>query len=240
VAGVAQAGNGCLTTAGRLIATCLARATGALCTPDEERQAMNSGDECALPVEFDGGRLRRLRADDLACFQAYRAIPELGRYQGWTPMSAADAATFLARMQDKPLLEGGQWLQLGIGDAASDDLVGDIGIYLADDGLRAEIGFTLAPAAQGRGIATAAVGAAVALVFAKTGVREVAGIADRRNTASVRLLQRVGFERRESRQGESRGEPCTEDVFVLRRGAATAPMPRQAISSRPDRGHAGP
>ena len=49
-----------------------------------------------LPRAFSGGLLRRLRPSDLAAFQAYRSIPELGRFQGWSPMSEAEAAAFLA------------------------------------------------------------------------------------------------------------------------------------------------
>lgn len=174
----------------------------------------------ALPVEFPGGRLRRLRPADLACFQAYRGSPGLGRYQGWTPMPDDEAATFLARMHDKPLLAPAQWIQLGIADAGNDDLVGDIGIYLSDDGQRGEIGFTLAPHAQGKGIATAAVGAAVRLMFAATAIREVIGNADARNAASARLLARVGFAFREEREADCRGEACIEHVYVLQRPGA--------------------
>lgn len=176
-----------------------------------------SDNEHLLPVEFPGGRLRRLRPDDLACFQAYRALPELRRYQGWTPMPEADAADFLARMHRKPLLAPSQWLQLGIGEQASDALIGDIGIYLADGGERCEIGYTLAPWAQGRGIATAAVGAVVRVLFAGTAVREVIGVTDCRNEASARLLRRVGFIHRETREVTTGSEPCTEMVFALMR-----------------------
>ena len=178
-----------------------------------------------LPIELLGARLRRLRPDDLPRFQAYRADPDLGRYQGWTPMSDADAATFLARMHEKPLLAPGQWLQLGIAEAATDALIGDIGVYLADDDRRSEIGFTLAREAQGRGIATAAVGAALRLVFENTAVREVLGVTDVRNVASARLQQRLGFEYRESREALARDEPCIEQVYVLTRLTASTRLP---------------
>lgn len=176
-----------------------------------------SDTEQRLPIEFAGGRLRRLRPDDLACFQAYRALPELRRYQGWTPMSDADAADFLVRMHRKPLLAPSQWLQLGIGEQVGDALIGDLAIYLADGGRRCEIGYTLSPAAQGRGIATAAVAAAVGLLFAATDVREVIGVTDCRNEASARVLRRVGFTHRETREVTTGSEPCTEMVFALTR-----------------------
>lgn len=175
--------------------------------------------DATLPRAFPGGTLRRLRADDLASFQAYRAVPELGRYQGWTPMTDEAAAAFLAAMRDAPLFIPGEWIQLGI--AAPDGrLVGDIGVCVDPAGRSAEIGFTLAPAAQGRGIATRAVREAIALLFATTGVGRVVGVTDRRNAASVRLLDRCGFRQAESREAVFRGEACVEDVFVLPRGGA--------------------
>ena len=51
--------------------------------------------ETLLPREFSGGRLRRLRPADRVAFQAYRSIPELGRYQAWSPMSKAEALDLL-------------------------------------------------------------------------------------------------------------------------------------------------
>lgn len=173
-----------------------------------------------LPIAFAGGVLRRLRPGDLAHFQAYRAIAELGRYQGWTPMPDAEAVEFLSKMHAKPLLEAGQWLQLGIAHAVSDELIGDIGIYLSGDNTGAEIGFTLAPHAQGRGVATAAVRAAVGLLLRNTEVREIQGVTDTRNDASVRLLERIGFTRVETRETQFRREPCSEHVYVLMRGDA--------------------
>lgn len=177
--------------------------------------------DATLPRSFGGGTLRRLRADDLASFQAYRAVPELGRYQGWTPMPDEAAAAFLAEMRDAPLFPRGDWIQLGIA-APDDSLVGDIGVHVDAAGRTAEIGFTLAPAAQGRGIATRAVRAAIALVLAATGVERVVGITDRRNAASVRLLERCGFRRVESREADFRGEACVEDVYVLARSRGAA------------------
>jgi [ribosomal protein S5]-alanine N-acetyltransferase len=171
--------------------------------------------DVVLPRTFPRGQLRRLRSTDLAAFQAYRSIPELAQYQGWSPMPEAEAAAFLAEMSDAPLFAQGKWVQLGIADPEGDHLVGDIGIFVSEDGATAEIGFTLAPAAQGRGIATAAVREALQVLFAATEVQRVLGITDRRNAASVRLLERVGFQYQESRTVVFRGESCLERVYIL-------------------------
>ncbi len=113
--------------------------------------------ETLLPREFFGGRLRRLRPPDREAFQAYRTMPELGRYQGWSSMSDVEALEFLAKMNRAPLFTLGEWVQLGIAEAESERLVGDIGLHLSEDGGTGEVGFTLQPSVQGRGIAGRAV-----------------------------------------------------------------------------------
>lgn len=170
-----------------------------------------------LPRAFPGGSLRRMRTSDLAAFQAYRSIPELGRFQGWSPMSGTEALSFLGQMGEARLFTAGDWVQLGIADHADGHLIGDIGVFVAADGLTGEIGFTLAPAAQGRGIATAAVREALRLLFDITFVQRVLAVTDRRNVRSIRLLERVGFRHCESRSTVFRGEPCVEDVYALAR-----------------------
>jgi RimJ/RimL family protein N-acetyltransferase len=173
--------------------------------------------ETSLPREFFGGRLRRLREGDLDAFQTYREIPELRRYQGWSPMSAAEALEFLTEMKSAPLFTPGAWVQLAIADAETDALVGDIGLYLSEDGTTGEVGFTLQPSAQGRGVAGLAVREALHLLFATTSASRVLGITDERNLPSVRVLERLGFECIETRQVQFRGEWCTERVYTLLR-----------------------
>jgi aminoglycoside 6'-N-acetyltransferase len=170
-----------------------------------------------LSGAFPGGLLRRLRTGDLAAFQSYRAIPEVGRFQGWSPMSEAEAMAFLAEMSEAPLFTPGVWFQLAVAEREAGQLIGDIGIFVSADGLTGEIGFTLAPDAQGRGIATAAVRQALRLLFDVTSVKQVRGITDSRNEASIRLLERVGFRHQESRSTVFRGEPCVEEVYSLSR-----------------------
>jgi aminoglycoside 6'-N-acetyltransferase len=178
---------------------------------------MHSPAESLLPRRFDGGCLRRLRRSDLGAFQAYRNIPELGRYQGWSPMSETEALAFLIEMEATALFQPGQWVQLGIADPRTEILLGDIGLRLSEDSETGEVGFTLAPSAQGRGVASAAVRAALQLLFAATPVSLVFGITDARNTRSIRLLERLSFKCQETRKAVFRSEECIEQVFVLPR-----------------------
>lgn len=168
-----------------------------------------------LPRLGNGFMLRRLASDDLPEFQAYRHDPELGRYQGWSPMSDEEATAFLREMNTAPLLNPGNWTQIGIAEPDSGLLIGDIGVFLDQDGRYAEVGFTLARHAQGRGVAAAAVRETVNLIFAATEVDRVFGITDARNYASVRLLERVGMRKTATKNAVFRGEQCVEYVYAV-------------------------
>lgn len=181
---------------------------------------MHSADP--LPRTAHGVVLRRLAVSDLAAFQAYRHDAELGQYQGWSAASDAQAMSFLAEMNTCDLLQPGAWSQIGIADSSDQALIGDIGLFLASDGRHAEIGFTLRRESQGRGLATAAVREAIHLVFEHTQAEQVRGITDARNLPSVRLLERVGMRKTESRSALFRGEACVEYVYVLSRDSPAA------------------
>ena len=170
-----------------------------------------------LPRNAGHALLRRLSIEDLAAFHAYRQDPVVGQYQGWSPMSKSDARAFIDEMAMARLFEPGAWAQLAIARAADNGLVGDLGLLVAKDGEHAEVGFTVAPAAQGQGYGSAAVAQAISLLFEQTAVRRVVGITDTRNTPSVRLLERVGMSRVESRDTVFKGEPCTEWVYAKQR-----------------------
>jgi hypothetical protein len=73
------------------------------------------------------------------------------------PLVRQRCAPVYPRDDRLPFISAGDWVQLGIADQASNRLFGNIGLYVANDKLSAEIGFTLEPTAQGRGIATAGI-----------------------------------------------------------------------------------
>lgn len=159
--------------------------------------------------------LRRLAPEDLRAFQAYRHDIELGRYQGWAATSDDEAREFLGHMSKAKLLQPGVWCQIGIAESSSLDLIGDIGLLLAGNALQAEIGFTLRRQSQGHGLATLAVREVIGLIFEHTPAVKVVGISDVRNVSSIRLLERVGMRKVDTRSTTSRGKPCTEYVYAV-------------------------
>jgi len=167
-----------------------------------------------LPWTSTRVALRRLRPDDLRRFQAYRHDPEVARYQGWDPVSDEQAREFLVEMSEAPFGRPGEWLQIAIADA-DDVLVGDIGLFTAASGTEAELGITLARAAQGRGLAEEAARTLIDGLRAHTAVRRLVGITDTRNIPSARLLRRLGMRLEAEMPAEFQGEPCMEWHFAL-------------------------
>ncbi len=168
-----------------------------------------------LPRTADGVVLRRLCAEDLCAFQAYRHDPKLARFQGWAPTADKDARDLLIHMSKTKLLRPGIWCQIGIADPSTSDLIGDIGLILASDSANAEIGFTLRRESQGRGLATAAVIEAIKMIFEHTRAETIFGISDTRNVSSIRLLERVGMCKVNTQNVTTRGKPRTQHVYAV-------------------------
>jgi aminoglycoside 6'-N-acetyltransferase len=181
--------------------------------------------EEALPRAGQRIVLRRLRADDLQAFQAYRHDPAVGRYQGWAAQGDDAANAFFEDMYRMKLLQRGAWTQLAIARREDDGLIGDIGIRVAEDGSEAELGFTLGRTAQRQGLATEAVTEACTLIFERTEARRILAITDARNTSAIRLVERIGMRRIATADAVFRGEPCVEYTYELPRRAVT---PEQA------------
>lgn len=170
-----------------------------------------------LPIVQLDTRIRTLRTADLAEFHAYRSDADLAKYQGWSPMSMESARSFIDEMASVSGLQPGKWIQMAIADSRSNEILGDVGLYLEPDESASEIGFTLCRAAQGRGHATRAVSLSLSLLFAASSVPFVRAVTDARNLSSVRLLERTGFTRSFVQQTVFKGEPCTELLYICRR-----------------------
>lgn len=138
--------------------------------------------------------LRRLRPSDAQRFAAYRNDPDIARYQSWEHMDDVKTLHFLEHCHSvDPLLQPGQWTQIAVADAVSDALFGDMGIFLSSEVTEAELGITLAKHVHRKGIATQAMRLAMDFVFDETPVSRIICGADARNTASLHLIQKLGF-----------------------------------------------
>ena len=122
-------------------------------------------------------------------YTAAHAVEWLGRNVGATPATA-----------------------FAIVERGTDEPVGGVVLLPREDVERisAEIGYWLGVAAWGRGLATAAVKAATTYAFDVLGLERVFAIANTRNTASARVLEKAGF----AREGTMRRAAIKDGVVL--------------------------
>ena len=129
-------------------------------------------------------------------FGAYRADPDVARYQSWSDFTPEDARTLVASLEGEEPGVPGQWFQIALEARDSGVLVGDLALHIEEDEPRsAEVGFTLAPAEQGKGYATEALTGYLDWLFATFSLHRLHAVTDARNAPAAALLERVGFRR---------------------------------------------
>ncbi len=141
--------------------------------------------------------LRPFQESDLEAFAAYRSDPQVARFQSWqAPYTLEQAAAFIRDMQTIQPGTPGEWYQLALERNSTPGLIGDCAFHiLAHDLRQAKIGFSLASGFQGQGYATEAVRRLLDYLFAELDLHRAIAICDAENTASARLLERVGMRR---------------------------------------------
>lgn len=157
--------------------------------------------------------------------------------RGWTPgdfgpyaaMLADDETARFITAQGRGLSEAeawnetvwlmGHWQLLGYGmfvveERSTGAFLGRVGPLHPPRWPDFEIGWSLAPAARGRGYATEAARAAIDWSFATLALDRIVSIIDPRNLASQSVAERLG-QRRTGEQFTPFREPC--DVWEIRR-----------------------
>lgn len=162
--------------------------------------------------------LTKLVAADAPQLFRYRSNPDVSRYQTWTPGSLDEVQQFIEALQPVDMDTPGKWFQLGIRCKVTRLLVGDAVIHFPTDSLKqAEIGITIAPEHQGKGLASEAVGGLLNHLFGPLRKHRVFASVDPRNHASVALLERAGM-RQEAHFRQSlwlKGEWVDDLVFAI-------------------------
>jgi RimJ/RimL family protein N-acetyltransferase len=155
---------------------------------------------------------------DVEAVVAYRAHPEVKRYQSWSDFTLAEGRALVGLMQGLRVGVPGQWYQLALEERSDASLVGDLALKVnADETREAEVGFTLAPAHQGRGYATEALRGLLGHAFGTLGLHRVVAVTDALNAPAAALLERVGM-RREAHFHENvffKGSWGSEFVFAV-------------------------
>ncbi len=142
-------------------------------------------------LETERTLMRAWRQSDLEPFSAWRADPEVSRFvggpldrdQSWRAM-----ATYLGHWQ----LRGyGTW---AVQSKADGQLLGRAGLWNPEGWPGIEIGWTFKRDAWGHGYAQETARAAIAWTWQNIeGMGELISVIDPRNTASIRVAERIGM-----------------------------------------------
>jgi RimJ/RimL family protein N-acetyltransferase len=148
--------------------------------------------------------LRPIAADDAPAMHAYKSDPDAVRYVPYAPLTRGEVEQRIATTWSRTVFTAeGDGICLAVVDRESGVLVGDVVLFWRSETDRAgEVGYIFDPRFSGRGYATEAVEALLSLGFDGLGLHRIAARIDERNTASTRVVERLGF-RREARLVES-------------------------------------
>ncbi|GAA2752300.1 GNAT family N-acetyltransferase [Amnibacterium kyonggiense] len=173
------------------------------------------------PIETERLLLRPIDPErDLDAMHAYRSREDVCAYIPPVPVTRERLAeTYRDPERTRSVLtEPGQVLALAVVLQETGELIGDVVLFWHSAEHRSgEIGYIIGPDHQGRGYATEAARALLALGFDGLGLHRITGRIDARNPASARVLTRAGM-RQESVLVENewfKGAWSTEIDFAI-------------------------
>jgi RimJ/RimL family protein N-acetyltransferase len=164
-------------------------------------------------------RLRPFEEHDFEAVYAMESHPDVVRYLYWEPRTRDEARAALDRRVRMTSLDGDPAaLRLAVILQDSGELVGDfsLGIRSRQD-RQGDIGFMFHPDHHGRGYAAEAGRAVLGLGFETYDLHRIFGSCDARNTASARLMERLGMrlEGRFRETGFVKGTWCDELIYAI-------------------------
>ena len=150
-----------------------------------------------LPIQTACLTLRPFEMRDVDAVLAYHSLPEVVRYMYWQVRSRAEVVQVIKdRLSMTQLLRQEDRLQVAVALRDSNTVIGEVVLmYRSAEHQQAELGFAFNPAYQGQGYAKEAVEQVLAIGFREYHFHRIYGQCDVRNTASYKLLERLGMRR---------------------------------------------
>lgn len=158
--------------------------------------------------------LRCITETDTDAIFAYRSLPEVARYQYWEPFTIEQTMDFVSKCSRTGLNKDGQWTGLAI--EYKGILIGDCACNISDNTI--EIGCNISPEYQGMGIAKEALTLLTRYCLKYFDIKEIIGITDSRNIASIRLMESLGMKKNPDFENHiiCKGEECVEYKYFMK------------------------
>ncbi len=173
------------------------------------------------PIELFTPRLklRWMEASDAEAHYAVFSDPDVARYWSSGPWTALDQAHEHITATQAAYADG-SGMRLGIALRETGELIGNASLHrFVDTSRRCELGYALARAHWGYGYVSEALRALLDFGFTALDLNRVEADIDPRNTASARVLEKLGF-RKEGYMPERwivQGEPADTVYYGLLR-----------------------
>ncbi|GAA0343664.1 GNAT family N-acetyltransferase [Actinoallomurus spadix] len=171
------------------------------------------------PIVTERLHLRPYTPGDLDALHDIQSRPEVARYLYWDARDRDEVREALRqKIRSSVLADENNGLQLAAVLPESGTLVGDVLLmWTSREHRQGEIGYVFHPDHGGRGYATEAAAVMLRLGFEGLGLHRVVGRLDGRNTASARVLERLGM-RREAHLVQNewvKGEWTDEVIYAM-------------------------
>lgn len=172
-----------------------------------------------FPLETERLVLRAITQADGAEIADYQGREDVARYVPWPPRSRERVEELIPRwMAMNGKGEGSEGVQYAIVLKADGRLIGDCMLMYGDrEARQGEIGYLLSPHYHGMGYGTEAARAMLKMGFETAGLHRITARCDARNTASWRVMEKLGM-RREAHFREHalfKGEWDEELVYAM-------------------------
>lgn len=149
-----------------------------------------------LPIVTERLLLRDFTVEDAPAVHRYGSNPEVVRYMPWGPNTWKDTEDFLKLKLEDQRTDPRRRFDLAVTLASSGELIGACGLYvISTERRQGAIGYVYRRDVWGRGYATEAARALVALGFEKLGMHRIFSYVDVDNAASARVLEKAGMQR---------------------------------------------
>ncbi|MFC4853394.1 GNAT family N-acetyltransferase [Actinophytocola glycyrrhizae] len=163
--------------------------------------------------------LRTFTESDLDALHAYQSLPEVARFLLWEAMTREQAARSLKHRVEHPTIEKeGDGVVFAVEHRETGELVGEVNLgWLSAEHGSGELGFIFDPRHHGHGYAREAATEVLRMGFEQLGLHRIIGRADARNTASGKLMERLGM-RKEAHFVKNelvKGEWADEVVYAM-------------------------
>jgi len=169
-------------------------------------------------IETERLILRPIEPGDWRAVHRFTSLPEVVRYLPDEPFTESDAQAFSLRWSEQARLREGWPEVMAVLLKTDGRLIGYVPFEQVSARYRTrEIGWVFHPEVHGQGYATEAARAVLKLAFETLGMHRVVATCDPRNTASYRIMERLGM-RREGHHVNAvqiRGEWCDEYFYAI-------------------------